>query len=146
MISSGFHLDTGEWCRWSHADSPFSLITSIRMSITINVPVLPMPALKSNTGSLSQHVSSVPTSSVYFRVLMAHLFSVWPVCTCSVRRWAQRPVCSPASGWPPLRSRAHRRGQWGRRDPARPWSGTAKLYVLCCPEKTHSVTLILRFW
>lgn len=66
-----------EECRWSHADSPFSLITSIRMSITINVPVLPIPALKSNTGSLSQHVPSAPTSSVCFRVLMAHVFSVW---------------------------------------------------------------------
>ena len=128
----------GEECRWSHADSPFSLITSIRMSITINVPVLPIPALRTNTGSLSQHVSSVPTSSVYFRGLTAHLFQcVTGVCTCSVLLWAQRPVCSPASGWPPLRSRAHRRGQWGRRGPARPWSGTAKLCVLCCPEKTQ---------
>ncbi len=127
------HLNfrTQDTCIEKYADSPFSLITSIRMSITINVPVRPIPALKEQEREVwvfhaSRQCLVQKTESSFISV-----FDL--LCTCSVPLSVQHLECSPVSGWPPLRSRAHRRGQWGLRDPARPWSGTARPYALCCP-------------
>lgn len=72
------HLQTKKICRrkygelWAwcysghrvHVYSPFSLITSIRMSITIKVPVRPIPALKNKT--LNNHISFIINDKVFW--------------------------------------------------------------------------------
>lgn len=68
-------------------DSPFSLMTSIRMSITIKVPVLPIPALEN---TIRTRLGPDPVAgSTCLSV------SCWR--TCSGLRLAQHPECSPAS-------------------------------------------------
>lgn len=65
---------------------------------------------------------------------LSGVYGVPVLFTCSALLLARRPVCSPASGWLPPGSRVHLRGQWARRGPARPWSDTATLCVLCSPK------------
>lgn len=71
----------------NNQDSPFSLMTSIRMSITIKVPVLPIPALE-NTVRTRLGPEPVACSTC-----------LWVPCrrTCSGPRSGRHPECSPAS-------------------------------------------------
>lgn len=79
-----------------HADSPFSLITSIRISITINVPVRPIPALKKMTvlGLTCFHRAHLQwvLQRIYGSFLSA--FDIACMCTCM---YLQCTAIGPAS-------------------------------------------------
>lgn len=69
-----------------HADSPFSLITSIRISITMNVPVLPIPALKKMRAFELTCLPPCPLGSVTETLLLISFSVRHTECTCSVLR------------------------------------------------------------
>lgn len=117
------HLQTKKICRrkygelWAwcysghrvHVYSPFSLITSIRMSITIKVPVRPIPALKNKT--LNNHISFIINDKVFW---------LWNL------RYLQCTVIGPASNMLScLRLTSSKKSSTPPGSVGTPWSGQA---------------------
>lgn len=73
-----YHLISSSYCNFMLINSPFSLMMSIRMSITINVPVLPIPALRRTAESEKMFLCITAAGvSVIWRCIPA-VYCYWP--------------------------------------------------------------------